>query len=150
MKSTRIKARKRLAYSFSTAKGVAIHYDLSAFTPTLGYIRRRSQQLSTKTDLAAALGLTRASPLSPLAQAERMALVVVAFERCLGVTLFDGQILAGLVLSAGGLAEMATGEGKTFAAAMAAVEWGILGQGCHVLTANDYLAERDCSWLQPV
>ena len=150
MKSTRIKARKRLAYSFSTAKGVAIHYALSAFTPTLGYIRRRSQQLSTKTDLAAALGLTRASPLSPLAQAERMALVVVAFERCLGVTLFDGQILAGLVLSAGGLAEMATGEGKTFAAAMAAVEWGILGQGCHVLTANDYLAERDCSWLQPV
>jgi preprotein translocase subunit SecA len=148
MKSTRIKAGKRLAYTFSTAQGVPIIYDLSSFTPTLEYIRSRSHQLFAVPDLAAALRVHLGSSLST--QAERMALVVVAFERYLGITLFDGQILAGLVLSSGGLAEMATGEGKTFAAAMAAVEWAVSGQGCHVLTANDYLAERDCSWLQPV
>jgi preprotein translocase subunit SecA len=148
MKSTHIKAGKRLAYIFSTAQGVPIIYDLSSFTPTLDYIRSRSQQLSAVIDLGEALRVTLGSPLS--AQAERMALVVAAFERYLGVTLFDGQILAGLVLSSGGLLEMATGEGKTFAAAMAAVEWAVSGQGCHVLTANDYLAERDCAWLQPV
>ncbi|OHD33886.1 MAG: hypothetical protein A2004_01250, partial [Spirochaetes bacterium GWC1_61_12] len=46
--------------------------------------------------------------------------------------------------------ELATGEGKTFAAALAAGYWALDGRGCHILTANDYLAERDARWLEPV
>ena len=170
MKSSSLSAGKRLAYSFSTANGVPIYFDLSGFMPTLAFIRQRSHALQAAEDLAAAFSLTRDSSAAVNADmetlpgfrrkkrwaycsprhAEQLALAVVAFERALGIHLFDNQIIAGLVMCGGGLAELATGEGKTFAAALTAIVRGAEGQGCHVFTANDYLVERDAAWLAPV
>ena len=62
----------------------------------------------------------------------------------------DQQLLAGLHLCHGRVVEMAAGEGKTVAAAYPAALYGLLGRTVHVVTANDYLAARDCELLAPV
>lgn len=60
------------------------------------------------------------------------------------------QIVGSLALGDGALAEMATGEGKTLSAALSAVLAGWTGKPCHIVTANDYLAERDAGWMGPL
>jgi preprotein translocase subunit SecA len=62
---------------------------------------------------------------------------------------FDVQIIGGLVLSEGKIAEMATGEGKTFVAPLACFLRVLQGMHCHVVTVNDYLVRRDASWVRP-
>ena len=62
---------------------------------------------------------------------------------------FDVQLIGGLVLSEGRIAEMATGEGKTFVAPLACFMRVLEGYHCHVVTVNDYLVKRDASWVQP-
>ncbi len=81
---------------------------------------------------------------------ELFALVYVALKRIRGLQLFPVQIAGGYAISQGSIAEMATGEGKTVTAVQAAVFWGMLGQGCHVITTNDYLATRDAEELTEV
>lgn len=71
------------------------------------------------------------------------ALTLEAVRRCLGMVYYDVQLLAGLALSTGALAEMKTGEGKTIVAALPACLYGLSGMGSHVATVNSYLAERD-------
>ncbi len=78
------------------------------------------------------------------------AVVCEAAKRALGIQLFDVQILAGLTLSQGRIAEMATGEGKTLTAALPAAIYSLFGLGVHVSTSNGYLAERDCQQLRPL
>lgn len=84
------------------------------------------------------------------------ALVVESFRRVRSVNLFDTQIQAGLILcdqpshGAGYVAEMQTGEGKTFVAAFPAVAMALNGRGVHVATSNRYLAERDAELLAPI
>jgi preprotein translocase subunit SecA len=78
---------------------------------------------------------------------ETFALAAVAAERVLGMRLFDVQILGALVLQRGDIAEMQTGEGKTLAAVPAIIWFALQGRGVHVLTANDYLAQRDAAWM---
>ncbi|MBX7102887.1 MAG: preprotein translocase subunit SecA [Gemmataceae bacterium] len=63
---------------------------------------------------------------------------------------FDTQILGGIVLHRGNIAEMATGEGKTLVATLPAYLNAIEGKGVHVITVNDYLARRDCEWMLPI
>jgi preprotein translocase subunit SecA len=63
---------------------------------------------------------------------------------------FDVQILGGIVLHQGNIAEMVTGEGKTLVATLPAVLNALTGQGVHVVTVNDYLARRDCEWMSPI
>ena len=77
------------------------------------------------------------------------ALVVEAIRRTVGLELFDVQLLAGLALARGAVAEMQTGEGKTLAAALPAFLHGLGGRGVHVVTPNSYLAERDWRQLAP-
>ena len=72
-----------------------------------------------------------------------------AVRRTAGVTLYDTQLLAGLALSRGAIAEMATGEGKTLAAALPALLNALAGHGVHVATTNAYLARRDAGLLRP-
>jgi len=79
-----------------------------------------------------------------------LALTYEAIRRVHGISLYDVQLLAGIVLTRGGVAEMATGEGKTLTAAIPAVIHGLRGRGVHVATSNAYLAERDCEELTPV
>jgi len=62
---------------------------------------------------------------------------------------FDVQMIGGLVLSEGRIAEMATGEGKTFVAPLACFLRVLEGMHCHVVTVNDYLVRRDASWVRP-
>ncbi len=63
---------------------------------------------------------------------------------------YDVQLIGGVVLHQGKIAEMATGEGKTLVATLPAYLNGLSGQGVHVITVNDYLARRDCEWMTPI
>src|SRR5579871_3600132 len=63
---------------------------------------------------------------------------------------FDVQILGGIVLHRGNIAEMVTGEGKTLVATLPAYLNALEGKGVHVVTVNDYLARRDCEWMLPI
>jgi preprotein translocase subunit SecA len=60
---------------------------------------------------------------------------------------FDVQVMGGIVLQEGKIAEMATGEGKTLAATMPLYLNALVGKGAHLVTVNDYLARRDCEWM---
>ncbi|MDH6194334.1 preprotein translocase subunit SecA [Mycobacterium frederiksbergense] len=92
--------------------------------------------------------------LSDLAQAADMpqflALAREAAERTTGLRPFDVQLLAALRMLAGDVVEMATGEGKTLAGAIAAAGYAIGGRHVHVITINDYLARRDAEWMAPL
>ena len=70
--------------------------------------------------------------------------------RTLGLRHFDVQLIGGLVLNDGKVAEMGTGEGKTLAATSAAYLNALSGEGVHIITVNDYLAKRDAEWMRPV
>lgn len=80
---------------------------------------------------------------------EALAAAVDAAQRSLGMDAYDTQLHAALVMLDNRLAEMATGEGKTLAAALAAAVGALAGMPVHVLTANDYLVERDATKLAP-
>ena len=71
-------------------------------------------------------------------------------NRILGQRHYDVQIMGGIVLHQGSIAEMRTGEGKTLTATLPLYLNALMGQGVHLVTVNDYLARRDCSWMGPV
>jgi preprotein translocase subunit SecA len=73
-----------------------------------------------------------------------------AMRRTLGMRHFDVQLIGGAVLHQGKIAEMKTGEGKTFVPTLAAALNALAGRGVHVVTVNDYLARRDPQWMGPV
>src|SRR5437867_12962736 len=81
---------------------------------------------------------------------EAYAAVREAFRRTIGVRLFDVQLMGGIVLHEGDIAEMKTGEGKTFVAVQPLYLNGLTGNGVHLVTTNDYLAKRDAEWTRPV
>jgi preprotein translocase subunit SecA len=81
---------------------------------------------------------------------EAFAAVREAFKRTMGVRLFDVQLMGGIVLHEGDIAEMKTGEGKTFVATQALYLNALAGNGVHLVTTNDYLAQRDRAWTAPV
>ena len=75
------------------------------------------------------------------------ALVREASERVMNMRHFDEQILGGIALHKGKIAEMKTGEGKTLVATLPAYLNSLTGNGVHIITVNDYLANRDCKWM---
>ncbi len=91
-------------------------------------------------------GGTALSELIP----EAFALVREASKRQLGLRHFDVQLIGGLALNAGKIAEMRTGEGKTLMATLPAYLNALTGEGVHVVTVNEYLAQRDSEWMGPV
>jgi preprotein translocase subunit SecA len=78
---------------------------------------------------------------------EAFAAVREASRRTLGQRHFDVQLLGGMILHNGDIAEMRTGEGKTLVATLPAYLNGITGKGVHVVTVNDYLSRRDAVWM---
>jgi preprotein translocase subunit SecA len=78
---------------------------------------------------------------------EAFAVVREASRRTLGMRPFDVQVMGGIVLHEGKIAEMKTGEGKTLAATMPVYLNALNGKGVHVVTVNDYLARRDANWM---
>jgi preprotein translocase subunit SecA len=81
---------------------------------------------------------------------ECFALVREAAKRSLGMRHFDVQLIGGMVLHDGAIAEMKTGEGKTLTATLPVVLNSLGGRGVHVVTVNDYLARRDAMWMKPI
>ncbi len=78
---------------------------------------------------------------------EAFAVVREASKRTLGQRHFDVQLVGGVVLARGGIAEMRTGEGKTLVATAPTYLHALTGKGAHVVTVNDYLARRDAAWM---
>jgi preprotein translocase subunit SecA len=81
---------------------------------------------------------------------EAFAVVREAARRTLGLRHFDVQLIGGLALHEGKIAEMRTGEGKTLVATLPAYLNALAGKGVHIVTVNEYLAHRDANWMGPV
>ena len=81
---------------------------------------------------------------------EAFAVCREAARRRLGMRHFDVQLIGGMVLHEGKIAEMKTGEGKTLVATLPVYLNALTGKGVHVVTVNDYLAKRDAQWMGPI
>jgi preprotein translocase subunit SecA len=123
--------------------------------PTVAAINRAEADLQSLTDeqLKDAFTELRAQalehPISTLL-VQAFALTREASRRTIGVRHYDVQLLGGITLHEGRLAEMRTGEGKTHVVVLAAALNALRGEGVHVVTANAYLAQRDAQLLRPV
>src|SRR5471032_649291 len=116
---------------------------INAFEPTIE--QYTDKQLRAKTDefrqrVASGESLDRLLP-------EAFAVCREASKRVLKMRHFDVQLIGGMVLHYGKIAEMRTGEGKTLVATLAAYLNALSGRGVHVVTVNDYLAQRDAEWM---
>src|SRR3954471_4220357 len=81
---------------------------------------------------------------------ECFAITREAGKRTMGMRHFDVQMIGGMVLHGGEIAEMKTGEGKTLTGTLAVVLNAMAGKAVHVVTVNDYLARRDAEWMSPI
>ncbi|XP_022768105.1 protein translocase subunit SECA2, chloroplastic isoform X4 [Durio zibethinus] len=108
-------------------------------------LRLSDEQLTAKTS-EFKKRLSQGHTLSDI-QAEAFSVVREAARRKLGMRHFDVQIIGGAVLHDGSIAEMKTGEGKTLVSTLAAYLNALTGDGVHVVTVNDYLAQRDAEWM---
>ncbi len=119
----------------------------------LARVRAAQAALAPQSDDAALQAVRTAllrGGLCPAALVQALALAAQAAHRHLGVQPFDTQLIAARAVLEGRLAEMATGEGKTLAVALAAAAGALAGMPVHVVTANDYLVARDAQSLQPL
>jgi preprotein translocase subunit SecA len=119
---------------------------INAFEPEFelledGELRERADELRER-----ARG---GEPLDDLLH-ECFALVREAGRRTMGMRHFDVQLIGGMVLHEGSIAEMKTGEGKTLTATLPIVLNSLTGRGVHLVTVNDYLARRDAEWMKPI
>lgn len=109
-----------------------------------------SQQLITRThNLRAVHSAGKPASNRGHDSLQRIALILEAVRRTTGKTYYDVQLMGGMELTQGRIAQMQTGEGKTLTTAIPAVARALLGQSVHVSTTNSYLAERDCAELRP-
>jgi preprotein translocase subunit SecA len=123
--------------------------------PGTASLSRYQRQLPAIAELEETLENVPDAELAELAgdaqgDAEFCAIGREAARRALGERPYDVQLLGTLVLLSGHVAEMATGEGKTLAGALAAARYARQGRSVHVLSVNDYLARRDAEWMGPV
>jgi len=112
-----------------------------------------SAQSDSELRAVAATFLDRENPPEKIDDAlliEYFALVKEVSARTIGLKPFDSQLLAAIAMHYGKLAEMQTGEGKTLAAVLPASLNALLGKSVHILTFNDYLAQRDFAWMGPI
>jgi len=133
--------------------GTANERILKSFQPVVERINGLEKDLEplSDDDLAARTGLFRerlekGETLDDLLP-EAFATVREAAKRTLGQRHFDVQLVGGMVLHHGKIAEMKTGEGKTLVATLAAYLNALPGKGTHIITVNDYLAQRDSEWM---
>lgn len=109
-------------------------------------LRGKTRELQTRIQEEVAAG----KPVNDVLDAilpEAFAVCREGSKRILGMRHFDVQMLGAMVLNAGKIAEMRTGEGKTLTATLAVYLNALAGRGVHVVTVNDYLAQRDAAWM---
>ena len=130
--------------------------ELKRLQPAVEQINQLESQVEklSASDLRAKSGefrqrLERGETLDDLLP-EAFAVVREAGKRLLNMRHFDVQLLGGMVLHEGNIAEMKTGEGKTLVATLPVYLNALLGRGVHVVTVNDYLARRDAEWMGPL
>ena len=111
-------------------------------------LRRRTAEFKER--LANAGSLQNQRPILDEILPEAFAVVREAGKRVLGMRHFDVQLIGGMVLHEGQIAEMKTGEGKTLVATLPSYLNALTGRGVHVVTVNDYLARRDAEWMGQV
>ncbi len=119
---------------------------INALEPTISALT--DAQLSLKTN-EFRQRLTQGQTLDDILP-EAFAVVREASKRRLGMRHFDVQLMGGIVLHQGKIAEMKTGEGKTLTATLPLYLNALEGKGAHLVTVNDYLARRDAEWMRPV
>ena len=129
-----------------TRRAARMQRETSAFEPALRALsdedlQGRGQRLRERA--------RRGTSLEALLS-EAFAVVREAARRTLGLRHFDVQLLGGLALHDGLIAEMKTGEGKTLVATLPVYLNSLAGKGVHVVTVNDYLAQRDADWMGPL
>jgi preprotein translocase subunit SecA len=126
----------------------ALVEQINAFEPEMQ--RLSDAELRTKTDTLR----ERADPDDPTSldalMPEAFAVVREASVRTMGLRHYDVQMVGASVLHEGAVAEMKTGEGKTLTAVPAVYLNALLGRGVHMVTVNDYLAQRDADWMRPI
>ncbi len=136
--------------------GSTLEWDLSPYHKTVAAIRREHEQIAPVADTAIAGRIAACrNELQAGAESEALlvpvfALTIAAVQRVLGLDPFDEQLICAVALYRGKCAQLQTGEGKTLAAVFPAVLAALGGKGVHILTFNDYLAQRDAAWMGPV
>jgi preprotein translocase subunit SecA len=146
----------RLRRTLDRLLGRPIEHDLEPYCRVLAEVNALEAELASLSDaqLTQCARVLRARVGDGVALhavvPEACALVRETARRALGQRPFDVQVLAGLALYQGRVAEMATGEGKTLAAVAPVFVHALAGRGVHVLTFNDYLARRDAAWMAPI
>ena len=110
----------------------------------------RGKTAEFKERLAKAKSLNEEKEILDEILPEAFAVVREAGQRVLGMRHFDVQLLGGIILHKGQIAEMKTGEGKTLVATLPAYLNALNGKGVHIITVNDYLARRDAEWMGQV
>ena len=110
----------------------------------------RAKTASFQARLHDAGSLSNQRPILDEILPEAFAIVREAAQRVLGMRHFDVQLIGGMVLHEGQIAEMKTGEGKTLVATLPSYLNALTGRGVHVVTVNDYLARRDAEWMGQV
>jgi preprotein translocase subunit SecA len=137
-------------------QGSPIDLNLLSYDAPLAEINELEATLTTLSDDGLeerARDLRRRAGAGEPLDALRVTLFALAREcarRTVGLRPFDEQMVAALALDRGRIVEMQTGEGKTLAAVMPAALNALTGEGVHVLTFNDYLAQRDAHWMGPI
>ena len=135
--------------------GSTLEYDLSPYQNILNEINKFKSEFENKSDSQlknisqVLINNTKNSVCTNELLVEAFALVREAIRRVLKLYPFDVQLIGGIVMHYGKLAEMQTGEGKTLTAVFPAYLNALSGKGVHILTFNDYLARRDAGWMGP-
>ncbi len=146
--------KKKILHYWNKLRGVPIEWDLTPYERVLAKINETNLDNASDNELQTLSQrlLERAGLDESLdeLQVEAYALVREAAERTIGLRPFDVQVLAGIAMHQGKLAQMNTGEGKTLAAVFPAYLNALTGKGVHIHTFNDYLARRDASWMGPI
>lgn len=124
----------------------AIVTKINAFEPAISALSDQALQAKTQEFRDR---LNQGSSLDDILP-EAFAVAREAGKRVLNMRHFDVQLIGGMVLHGGNIAEMRTGEGKTLVATLAAYLNALTGKGVHIVTVNDYLAKRDAEWMGPL
>jgi preprotein translocase subunit SecA len=143
---------KRLQRRFAVPHAFAPRHNARFVAAVRAAIERleAAPQADRTATIAAVVGRLHREGFTDTALAGGMGLVACTTAAQLRIEPYDAQILAARIMLHGGLAEMATGEGKTIAALLVAATAGLAGVPVHVLSANDYLVARDAAALRPV